>query len=139
MATSWRAGRCGPRGSPVVQRDARSPAAAIGAEDDEDEEKTDGEGGGHEEVDGDEVSGLRGEKGAPGGRRPRRRPVHVRGDGQLGDEVAEQSEFWGDAPAAPGGVRASQAPDEIATFGVEPRAADRVRPSPPSGGGGLHA
>lgn len=36
--------------------------AAIVAEDDEDEEKAEGEGGDHEEVDGDEVSGMRGEK-----------------------------------------------------------------------------
>jgi hypothetical protein len=57
--------------------------------------------------------------------------VHVLGDGQLGDLVAEQSEFCADAPAAPGGVLASHAPDEIAKFGVEPRAADRVRPRLP--------
>ena len=73
------------------------------AEDDEDKEKAEGEGGDHEEVDGDDVSGMRGEEGAPRGRRPRRRPVDVLGDGELGDRVAEQGEFRLDAPPAPVG------------------------------------
>jgi hypothetical protein len=41
--------------------------------------------------------------------------VHVLGDGQLGDLVAEQGEFRLDAPATPGGILASHAPDESAT------------------------
>ncbi len=40
--------------------------AALVAEDDEDEEKAEGEGGDNEEVDGDELSGMRGEKGVRG-------------------------------------------------------------------------
>jgi hypothetical protein len=76
--------------------------------------------------------------------------VHVLGDGQLGDRVAEQGEFGPNAPAAPGGILASHAPDESAKLGVEPRAADRVRPGlpppveleasavPGEDGGGLH-
>ena len=102
------------------------------AEDDEDEEQAEGEGGDHEEVDGDDVSGMSGQKDAPRGRGPRRRPVHVLGDGQLGDLVAEQGEFRLDAPAAPGRILASHAPDEVAKLGVEPRAADRVRPGLPA-------
>jgi hypothetical protein len=46
-------------------------------EDDEDEEEAEGKGGDHEEVDGDELADVRGEKGAPRGRRPGRRRVHV--------------------------------------------------------------
>jgi len=62
------------------------------------------------------------------GRRPRRGPVHVLGDGQLGDLVAEQGEFGLDAAAAPGGVFARHASDEVAKLGGELRAAARVRP-----------
>jgi hypothetical protein len=54
----------------------------------------------------------------------RRRPLHVLGDGQLGHGVAEKGEFRLDAAAAPGGVLARHALDEMAKFGVEPRAAD---------------
>src|SRR6516164_4283130 len=60
-----------------------------------------------------------------------RRPVHVLGDGQLGDLVAEQGEFGLDAAAAPGGVFARHASDEVAKLGGELRAADRVRPGLP--------
>ena len=48
-------------------------------DDEELEQQVEGDRGDHEEVDGDDVSGMRGEKGAPRGRRPRRRPVHVLG------------------------------------------------------------
>jgi hypothetical protein len=41
--------------------------AAVMPQDNEDEEQTEGEGGDHEEVDGDDVSGMRGEKDAPRG------------------------------------------------------------------------
>jgi hypothetical protein len=51
--------------------------AAVLAEADEDEEQAEGEGGDHEEVDGDDVSGMSGQKHAPGGRGPRRSSVHV--------------------------------------------------------------
>ena len=105
--------------------------ATMVSEDDEDEQQAEGDRGHHEEVDGDELSGMRGEKGTPRGRRPRRRAVHVLGDGQLGDRVAEQGEFRLDAPAPPGGILASHAPDESAKLGIEPRATDRVRPGLP--------
>ena len=59
--------------------------AAVMAEDDEDEEQAKGEGRDEEEVDGDDLSGMRGEKRAPRGRRPRRRPMHVLRDRQFGD------------------------------------------------------
>jgi hypothetical protein len=65
--------------------------AAVMPQDDENEEQVGGDRGDKEEVDGDDVSGMRGEKGAPGGRRPRRRPVQVLGDGPLGDRVARAS------------------------------------------------
>jgi hypothetical protein len=51
--------------------------AAVVAKDDEDEEQAEGEGRDREEVDRDDLSGMRGEKGVPRGRRPRGRPVHV--------------------------------------------------------------
>jgi hypothetical protein len=74
-------------------------------EDDEDEEETEGEGGDNEEVDGDDVSGMSGQKGPPrrGGRR--RGPVHVRGDGQLGDlEPEECHSRWHSSAGGPEGV-----------------------------------
>jgi hypothetical protein len=49
----------------------------------------------------------------------------------FGDLVAKQGEFGLDAPAAPGGVFARHASDEVAKLGVELRAADRVRPALP--------
>src|SRR2546425_5762642 len=67
--------------------------AAVMPDDDEREEQTESEGRHEEEIDGDDVSGMRGEKGAPRRRRPMRCPAHVLGDGQLGDPVAEQGEF----------------------------------------------
>src|SRR5262249_48945707 len=67
--------------------------ATVMSQDDEDEEQAEGEGGDNEEVNGDDVSGMRGKKGPPRRGGPRRRPVHILGDGQLGDGVAEQSEF----------------------------------------------
>ena len=82
------------------------------AEHHEDEQEAKGQGWHEEEVDGDDVSGMRGEKDPPRGRGSRRSPVHVLGDGQLGDRVAEQGEFRLDAPAPPGGILASHAPDE---------------------------
>ena len=45
--------------------------AAVVAENDEGEQQAEGEGRDHEEVDSDELSGVRGEEGAPRGRRPR--------------------------------------------------------------------
>ena len=44
---------------------------AVVAQDDEHEEQTEGEGGHEEEVDSNDVPGVRGEKGAPRRRRPR--------------------------------------------------------------------
>ena len=80
--------------------------AAVMPEDDEDEEQAKRVGRDKEEADGHNISGMRGEKGAPRGRWPRRRAVHVLGDGQLGDLVAEQGQFRPDASAAPGGILA---------------------------------
>ena len=45
--------------------------AAVVPEDDEGEEQAEGEGGHEEKVDGDDVSGVRDEKGAPRRRRSR--------------------------------------------------------------------
>ena len=98
--------------------------AAVVAEHDEDGHEAEGQGRHEEEVHSDDLSGMRGKKSPPRRGGPRRRPVHVRGDGQLGDRVAEQGEFRLDAPAPPGGILASHAPDELAKLGVEPRAAD---------------
>ncbi len=74
--------------------------ATVMPQDDEDEEETEGEGGDNEEVDGDDVSGMSGQKRAPRGRRPRRGPVHVLGDGQLADLVAENGKFGLEPPPA---------------------------------------
>jgi hypothetical protein len=105
--------------------------AALVAQHHEDEQETEGQGWHEEEVDADAVSGMRGQKHAPGWGGPRCRPVHALGDGQLGDLVAKQGQFRLDAPAPPGGILASHAPDELAKLGVEPGAADRVRPGLP--------
>src|SRR5262245_28054416 len=107
--------------------------AAVVAKDDEREQQVEGEGRDHEEIDSDEFSGVRDQEGAPRGRRPRRRPVHVLGDGQLGDLMAEQSEFRLDAAPAPGRVVPSHPVDQLANLGGELRAADpapRGLPSP---------
>jgi hypothetical protein len=69
--------------------------AAVMTEHDEGEEKAVGEGGNEKEVDGDDVSSMGGEEGTPRGRRVSRRPVHVLGDSQLGDLVAEPGELAG--------------------------------------------
>jgi hypothetical protein len=50
--------------------------------------------------------------------------MHVLGDGQLGDLVAEEGEFRLDSPPAPGRILARHALDQMAKLGVEPRAAD---------------
>jgi hypothetical protein len=98
--------------------------AAVMSKDDEDEKQAKREGRDEEEVDGRNISGMGGEKRAPRGRRSRRRPMHVSRDREFGDAVAEQGQFRPDAPAAPGGILASHALDELAKLGVEPRAAD---------------
>jgi hypothetical protein len=74
--------------------------AAVMAEHDEGEEEAVSEGGNEKEVDGDEVASLGGEKGTPRGRRVSRRPVHVLGDREFGDVVAEEGKFRPDASAA---------------------------------------
>jgi hypothetical protein len=100
-----------------------SPLAGYAA-DDEHEEQAKGEGRHDEEVDGDHFAEVSREKDAPGGRGPRRRSVHVPGDGELGDMVAEEGELRLDASAAPGGVLSGHASDQVAKLGVELRAAD---------------
>jgi hypothetical protein len=67
--------------------------AAVMTEHDEGEEEAVGEGGNEKEVDGDDVASMGGEKGTPRGRRVSRRPVHVLGDGQLGDLVGEEGQL----------------------------------------------
>ena len=97
---------------------------SVVAEHDEGEQQTEGQGRHEEEVHGDDLSGMRGEKDPPGRRGPRGYPAHVLGDGQLGDLVTEQGEFCLDAPAASRRILARHAVDQLAELGVEPRAAD---------------
>ena len=52
--------------------------------------------------------------------------MHVLGDGQLGDLVAEQGEFGPNAPAAPRRILSCHPPDQLAKLGVEPRTAHRL-------------
>ena len=105
---------------------------AVVAEHDENEEQAKGQCRHEEEVDGDQVSGMSGQKGAPRRRRPRRRPVHVLGDGPLGDLVAEHGEFRLDAPPAPGRILPRHASDEAADLDVEPRPPHPVRGGTPA-------
>ena len=113
-------------------RDVEVEELAAGmAEDDEGEEQAEGEGGDEEEVDGDDVTSMGSQKHAPGWGWPRRCAVHVLGDGQLGNLVTKQRELRPNAPAAPGGVLAGHALDQVAKLGVECRAADRVGPGLP--------
>jgi hypothetical protein len=95
-------------------------------QDDEDEEQTEGEGRHEEEVDGEDVSGMGGQKRAPGRRGPRRGSEHVLGDREFGDVVSEEGELRLDAPAAPGRILTSHPTDQMANLGVEPRTADRL-------------
>jgi hypothetical protein len=57
--------------------------------------------------------------------------VHVLGDGQFGDLVAEPGEFGPNAPAAPRRILSCHPPDQLAKLGVEPRAAARIWPGLP--------
>ena len=106
--------------------------AAVMAEADEDEEQAEGEGGDHEEVDGDDVSGMRGKKSPPRRGGPRRSSVHVLGDREFGDVVAEEGKFRPDASAAPGWIVPSHTVDQVANLGVKLRAAYPVRGGPPA-------
>jgi hypothetical protein len=106
--------------------------AAVVPQDHEDKEQAEGEGRHEEEVDGDDVSGMGGQKRAPGRRGPRRGSVHVPGDREFGDVVSEQGEFRLDAPPAPGRILPRHASDEAADLGVEPRPAHPVRGGPPA-------
>jgi hypothetical protein len=58
--------------------------------------------------------------------------VHVLGDREFGDAVAEQDQFSPDAPAAPRRILPGHPVDQVAYLGVKLRAADRVRPRLPS-------
>ena len=49
--------------------------------------------------------------------------MHVLGDGQLGDLVAEQGQLRLDAPAAPRRILPCHLPDQLAKLEVEPRTA----------------
>jgi hypothetical protein len=91
------------------------------AEHDEGEEEAVGEGGNEKEVDGGDVASMGGEKGTPRGRRVSRRPVHVLGDGQLGDLVAEPGEFCLDTPPAPGRILPRHALDEVGRISASSR------------------
>jgi hypothetical protein len=76
--------------------------------------------------------------------------VHVLGDREFGDAVAEQGQFRPDAPAAPRRILPCHPADQVAHLGVELRAADPVRLGlpppveaealavPRQNGGGLH-
>ena len=55
----------GPDGRGVIRDVDVEEFAAVMAEHDEDEEQAEGQGRDEEEVDGDDVSGMRGQKGAP--------------------------------------------------------------------------
>ena len=52
--------------------------------------------------------------------------MHVLGDGQPGDLVAEEGELRLDAPLAPRRILPRHPSDQLANRGVEPRAPDRV-------------
>jgi hypothetical protein len=106
--------------------------APVMAEDNEDEEETEGEGGHNEEVDSDHVAEVSRQKSPPRRGGPRRHPVHVLGDGQLGDLVSQECELRLDAPPTPGRVVQCQAPDQMANVRVEQRAADSVGTGLPS-------
>ena len=51
--------------------------------------------------------------------------MHVRGDGQLGDLVAEEGQLRPNAPAGPRRILSCRPPDQVAKLGVEPRTAHR--------------
>jgi hypothetical protein len=114
----------GPAGRGMIRDVDVDEFTAVVAELDEDEQQAKRQGRHEEEIHGDDLSGMRGKKSPPRRGGPRRRPLHVLGNGQLGHGVAEEGEFRLDAAAAPGGILASHAPDEMAKLGVEPRAPD---------------
>jgi hypothetical protein len=105
---------------------------AVVAEHDENGQEAEGQGRHEEEVHGDDLPSMRGQKGAPSRRGPRRRPAHVLGDGQLGDVVSEQGEFRVNAPAAPGRILTSHPTDQMANLRVELWTAERLGSGLPS-------
>ena len=121
-----------PDGGGVVGDVEVEEFAAIMAEHDEDEPETEGQGRHEEEVDGDDLPGVRGKKRPPRGRGPRGSPAHVLGDGPFGHVVAEMGEFRLDAPTAPGRIVPGDPMDQVANLRVELRTADRARLGLPS-------
>jgi hypothetical protein len=99
--TAASGGRSGQGGNPRAGLAGRRGRRRRLCADDEGEQQADGEGGDDDEVDGDERAGVCREEGAPRGRRARRRPGHVLGDGQLGDRVAEQGRVPPYTPSGP--------------------------------------
>ena len=114
-----------PDGRGVVRHVNVEEFAAVVTKHYEDEEQPERQRRHEEEVDGDRVSKMAGQKGPPCRGGARRGATHVFGHSQLGDRVAEQSEFRLDAAPAPGGVLPRHPSDQLAQRGIEPRAADR--------------
>jgi hypothetical protein len=88
----------------------------------EPEEQAEGERGDNEEVDGDNVTDMRLQEGAPRRGWPRRGAPHVLGNGELGDLIAEETEFGLDPTPAPGRVRSGHVADQRAKLKIERRA-----------------
>src|SRR2546428_1944240 len=96
--------------------------AAIVAEGEEDKEQAEGEGGDHEEIDGGDLAEMRLKEGAPGRGRPRGAPPHVLGNRELRHIVAEEPKLGLDAAAAPGGILASHAANQVTDLAIDRRA-----------------
>ena len=74
--------------------------------------KAEGERGYNEEVDGDDVTDMRLEEGAPRRGGPRRGASHALGDGELCDLITEEAEFGLDPAPAPGRVLSGHLADQ---------------------------
>ena len=121
----------GPSGPGVVGDVDVNELATIMSKHDERKEQPESQGGDDKEIDRDDLSEMRRQESAPGGRRAGRCAAHVLGDRQFPDVITKEMEFGLDASATPRRVFASHAPNERAELRGNPRPADRSWPRAP--------
>src|SRR5437867_1196170 len=112
----------GPVGSRVFGHVEVDDAPAMVNEHDENEEDAQARGGNREEVEGDQVADMVGEKRPPRLRRPGTPLRHQPGDGALGDVDTELPKLAMDSWGAPEGVRGGHAGDQSLDLGMDGRA-----------------
>jgi hypothetical protein len=112
----------GPAGGRMLGDIEMDDSSAMMSERDENEEYAEPGGGNREEIEGDEILDMVGEKGPPrlGGRYAPLR--HQPGHGALREVEAELEQFGMDARRTPEGIRRGHAPDQSLDLRVDGRA-----------------